>query len=144
MTGAPFHGLSAQTLAKISDVLAGFPQVERAVLFGSRAKGVQRPGSDIDLALFGPSLDWRVIGLIGDEFDRSDLPYSFSLIHRNADTAPEVTAHITRVGREIYAATDANKKTAARTQVMHAHGAKAWADVPSPGAWVDEQRGNIS
>ena len=138
---APDHGLSAATLAEIARVLSAFPEVERAILFGSRAKGTHRPGSDIDLALLGPALDWRVLGRIEDAFDASSLPYRFSLLHRNAETPPEVGAHIARVGRAIYAAPDAAQKAEARLAALHAKGAKAWADVPDAAAWVEELRG---
>lgn len=138
---APDHGLSASTLAEIARVLSAFPGVERAILFGSRAKGTQRPGSDIDLALVGPALDWRVLGRIEDAFDASNQPYRFSLLHRNAETPAEVGAHIARVGREIYAAPDAKEKAEARLAILHANGAKAWADVPDAGAWVEDLRG---
>ena len=46
------HGLSATVVAAINRVLARCPEVERAVLYGSRAKGNFKPGSDIDLTLF--------------------------------------------------------------------------------------------
>jgi predicted nucleotidyltransferase len=45
------HGLSQQTVERIQDELANHPEIRKAVLFGSRAKGTARPGSDIDLAL---------------------------------------------------------------------------------------------
>ena len=38
------HGLPAATIEKIHAVLARFPHVERAVLYGSRAKGNYKPG----------------------------------------------------------------------------------------------------
>jgi predicted nucleotidyltransferase len=98
------HGLSARTLAEIVAVLSDFPAVERAILFGSRAKGSHRPGSDIDLALLGRSIDWRVLGRIENALESSSLPYRFSLMHYNTDTPPEIDAHIVRVGREIYPA----------------------------------------
>ncbi|MBC8039849.1 MAG: nucleotidyltransferase domain-containing protein [Opitutaceae bacterium] len=98
------YGLSEDTRTQISCVLARFPEVERATLFGSRAKGSHRAGSDIDLALVGTALDWRMLGRIEDAFDVSSLPYRFSLLHHNAGTDPEVAAHIARVGREIYVA----------------------------------------
>ncbi|MFM8886535.1 MAG: nucleotidyltransferase domain-containing protein, partial [Chthoniobacterales bacterium] len=63
------HGLSGQTVERIQEVFAHHPGVERAVLFGSRATGTARPGSDIDLALYGQGLDWRVLGRIEDELD---------------------------------------------------------------------------
>ena len=84
------HGLSQETVGIICATLAGFPQVESATLFGSRAKGNFRPGSDIDLALKGAELDWRTIGRIYDALDDLPLPYRFSLIKFDADTDPEL------------------------------------------------------
>lgn len=96
------HGLSEGTLRRIIAVLAQFPEVESAVLFGSRAKGVHRNGSDIDLALTGDHLDWRLPGRINDALDDTLLPYQFSLILLNERTDAEVAAHIKRVGQELY------------------------------------------
>lgn len=92
------HGLTDETVSRIAGVLAGFPQVERAVLFGSRAKGTHRPGSDIDLALVGSALDLRAAGRIDDALDDLLLPYRFSLVIYNQETTPEIAAHIGRVG----------------------------------------------
>jgi predicted nucleotidyltransferase len=92
------HGLTDKTLAQIAGVLARFAAVETAILFGSRAKGTHKPGSDIDLALTGDQLDWRTIGRIDSSLDDLALPYTFSLIMFNNQTDPEVAAHIRRVG----------------------------------------------
>ncbi len=96
------HGLKERTVAQIQGVLAHFPQVDKAVLFGSRAKGVQKPGSDIDLALYGENLDWRILGRIEDALDDLLLPYTFSLLHHHGGTDPEVAGHIKRVGLPFY------------------------------------------
>ena len=64
------HGLSRQTVQLIQGVLIHFPEVSSAVLFGSRAKGTARLGSDIDLALYGEGIDWRVLGRIEDELNK--------------------------------------------------------------------------
>jgi len=96
------HRLSRQVVESIQDVLAHFPEVRRAVLFGSRAKGTAKQGSDIDLALYGEGLDWRVLGRIDDELDDLLLPYTFSLLHHDARTDSEVAAHIERVGVPFY------------------------------------------
>jgi predicted nucleotidyltransferase len=92
------HGLKPETVAQIARVLSSFPQVERAVLFGSRAKGTHQRGSDIDLALVGGTLDWRVLGRIDDALDDLLLPYRFSLVISGAKTDPAMAAHIQRVG----------------------------------------------
>lgn len=44
-------GLSAATIQRIQAVLHNYPQVEKATLYGSRAKGNYKNGSDIDLTL---------------------------------------------------------------------------------------------
>ena len=96
------HGLSDQTVSKIATVLERFPAVEKAVLFGSRGKGVHKRGSDIDLALVGAGLSWRILGKVEDALDDLLLPYKFSLILYNDNTDPGVAAHIRRVGCSFY------------------------------------------
>ncbi len=96
------HGLSEKTVERISEVLARFPEVERAVLYGSRAKGNFRPGSDIDLTLQGRDLDQRLLARIDDALDDLLLPYCFSLSLFAKITDPAVTAHIERVGVVFY------------------------------------------
>ena len=95
-------GLSAETVAQIREGLSRFPEVERAVLFGSRAKGTFRQGSDIDLALVGEGVDWRLLGRIEMALDDLMLPYSFSLIELSSVTNEEVAAHVRRVGKTFY------------------------------------------
>ncbi|MEI8090631.1 MAG: nucleotidyltransferase domain-containing protein [Opitutaceae bacterium] len=54
------HGLPELTVEKIHGVLSRHPQVDRAILYGSRAKGNSKPGSDIDLTLVGEGLSERI------------------------------------------------------------------------------------
>jgi predicted nucleotidyltransferase len=96
------HGLTTRTVARIASVLARFPEVEKALLFGSRAKGTHRRGSDIDLALVGDHLNWRKLGQIDNALDDLLLPYRFSLVEFSGKTDPEVAAHIRRVGQAFY------------------------------------------
>ncbi len=98
----PQSGLSQKTVEQIVEVLTRFPKVEKAVLFGSRAKGTSKPGSDIDLSLIGTALDWRTVGKIYDALDDLLLPYRFSLIVFDRSTDPDVAAHIKRVGFPLY------------------------------------------
>ncbi len=100
MTSA--HGLSDKTVAQVTAVLQRFPEVREALLFGSRAKGVQKRGSDIDLALVGKGLTWRTLGRIEDALDDLLLPYRFSLVIYDDKTDPAVAAHIQRVGYPFY------------------------------------------
>ena len=66
------------------------------------AKATHKRGSDIDLALVGPVLNWRRVGAIYDALDDLLLPYRFSLIVQDAHTDPDVAAHIARVGIPLF------------------------------------------
>jgi predicted nucleotidyltransferase len=96
------HGLSPHTIAQITRVLTEFPDVERAVLFGSRAKGTHQRGSDIDLALAGIHLGWQTLGRIRSALDDLPVPYRFSLVILGTKLDREVAAHIDRVGVLLY------------------------------------------
>lgn len=95
-------GLSPATLAKIITVLAQCPALEKAVLYGSRAKGNYRPGSDIDLSLWGDSLSYAHLGKIESQLDDLMLPYSFDLSLFSQIDNPDLTEHIQRVGLVFY------------------------------------------
>ena len=96
------HGLTRQTLEEITAILARYSQLEKAVLFGSRAKGSHERGSDIDLALVGDGIDRRMIGAMRVDFDDSSLPYRVSLVPLDNRTDPDLAEHVHRVGVPIY------------------------------------------
>ena len=72
-------GLSAATLQQIGTTLARFPQVEKGVLYGSRAKGNFKPCPDIDLTLRGDGLTLSLLGDIDMALDDFLLPYEIGL-----------------------------------------------------------------
>ena len=73
------YGLSDISASQISKVLASVPAIERAVLYGSRARGNYREGSDIDMTLEGPSLTFSDLCLVCNLLDELMLPYHFDL-----------------------------------------------------------------
>src|SRR5437762_14239130 len=73
------HGLNSATVDRIRSVLARFSEVDKAILYGSRAKGTYKPGSDIDFALFGRDLDQSVLSRITSALDDLLLPYKIDL-----------------------------------------------------------------
>lgn len=97
----PF-GLQPKTIAAVQGVLSRYPQVERAIVYGSRAKGNYRPGSDIDLSLEGPLLTHQTLFRIENELDNLLLPYKIDLSIRHAIQNPDVLNHIARVGQVFY------------------------------------------
>ena len=105
------HGLSEQTLAAMRRVLAATPQVEKAVLYGSRAKGNYRRGSDIDLTLFGDELNSHHLSQIDWDFDDLLLPYKIDLSLFSELRHAPLMEHICRVGIPIYERTPAAMPT---------------------------------
>ena len=96
-------GLKEATIQKICAVLSHYPQVEKAILYGSRAKGNQKNGSDIDLTLRGNAdLTLTILYRILDELDDLLLPYTIDLSIFNDIGDPEVIDHIQRVGVTFY------------------------------------------
>lgn len=98
------YGLSDETVLKIQNVFAEFPQVLKAVLYGSRAKGNYKTGSDIDLTLFGTELNLQVQQKIEHRIDDLLLPYSVDLSVYNDISNEDLKEHINRVGITFYEA----------------------------------------
>ncbi len=100
------HGLPAAAVAKIKDALATFPAIETATLYGSRALGSHRPGSDIDLTLAGDGLDARTLARLDGALDDLLLPWRFDLSLQSSLQSPELIDHIQRVGTLFYSRGD--------------------------------------
>jgi len=96
------YGLSNTVVKKIQQVLSEHPDVQKAVLYGSRAKGNYKPGSDIDLTLEGDALNLQQLNAIGNELDDLLLPYEFDLSIYHQIDSPDLLEHIKRVGETFY------------------------------------------
>ncbi|HJS19842.1 MAG TPA: nucleotidyltransferase domain-containing protein [Anaerolineales bacterium] len=96
-------GLKDSAIDKIRGVLSHYPQVDKAILYGSRAKGNYKNGSDIDLTLHGgKDLTLNVLYRIMDELDDLLLPYIIDLSIFHTINDPDVIQHIRRVGVTFY------------------------------------------
>jgi predicted nucleotidyltransferase len=92
------YGLKTETIIAIQEVFGKFPEVEKAILYGSRAKGNYRSGSDIDLTLTGEKLNLTILQKIENELDELYLPYKIDLsLHKHIRNT-ELLNHIERVG----------------------------------------------
>lgn len=94
-------GLTERALSMIIDVLRGNAGIRRAILFGSRAKGVAKPNSDIDLAIEGLDDDLDVARL-ASSLDDLPLPYRFDLQRLESIISQPLKEHIERAGMVIY------------------------------------------
>ena len=88
-------GLPARTLEEITSALRRFPDIRWVKLYGSRAMGRQRPGSDIDLAFSGP-IDHSAA--LAGAFDELPTPYLFDVTHWESLRHEGLRQHIAEVG----------------------------------------------
>lgn len=87
----------------INAALSRFPALEEAIVFGSRAKGNYRQGSDVDLALKGKEITYAITAQISDLLnEETRMPYRFDVINYHSITEPALLEHIDRVGVCIY------------------------------------------
>lgn len=96
-------GIPNKSYGLIIDVLKRFDEVDTAIIFGSRAKGNYRNGSDIDLALKGERLTPKIILDISCILNEQlPIPYHVDVVNYNNITIPELKEHIDRVGKVFY------------------------------------------
>jgi len=91
----PLGGLPPRTLAQIQEVWRRFPQIRWLKLYGSRALGRQRPGSDIDLAF---SSEEDCSAELAAAFEELPTPYLVDVTHWESLHHEGLREHIARVG----------------------------------------------
>lgn len=100
-------GLASGDIEKLQSVLARYPGIQKAVIYGSRAKGNYRASSDIDITLIG-SLDWQTFNRLETELDDLLLPYKIDLSIYDQIENNELRAHIQRAGKVLFSRNDAS------------------------------------
>jgi proline iminopeptidase len=74
-------GLSERIREDLQRVFARYPEVQRVLIFGSRAKGCEQPGSDIDLAVVAPALSEAEFARVWAAIDALPLIFKVDLLH---------------------------------------------------------------
>lgn len=93
----PF-GLATETISTITQTIAINPAIQRIGLFGSRALGRHKSGSDIDIVIWDSGLKMKDLLEISLRIDKLELPYKVDIIQFGKVTNPELVDHICRVG----------------------------------------------
>lgn len=95
-------GLNDRTIARIIAVFERHSKVEEVILYGSRAKGTHKPGSDVDFTVKGDGLNLHELNSISLALDELLLPYTFDLSIYDQIKNDELLDHIERVGKIFY------------------------------------------
>ncbi len=93
MTTGPL-GLSPFVVKTLQQVFDRYPEIEQVKVFGSRAEGRQRPGSDIDLAIFAANMDESTFARLWAEIEEQPIAFKMDVLHadrlKNADLLQEI------------------------------------------------------
>ena len=98
------YGLDEKTIEKIQQTFNKHKTISEAILYGSRAKGNFKEGSDIDLTLKGNS-SLETLNQIRNDLDNLNLPYTFDLYLFAEIDNQALLDHIKRVGTVFYSKT---------------------------------------
>ena len=95
-------GLETMEMDKIIMSIATIDGVDKAVIYGSRAKGNYKPFSDVDISLVGKSLSYSDLLRLHSIIDDLLLPYEIDLNIFDLIQNENLKEHILRCGRVIY------------------------------------------
>jgi len=104
-------GLKPEQIEAICQCFAQYPAIEQVILYGSRAKGNFKNGSDIDLTIIDSGITFAELLQLENKLDDLLLPYKIDLSLKRQINNPDLLNHIERVGKLFY------KKTGGATTV---------------------------
>lgn len=96
------YGLKENDINKIKTVFEKYHEIEKIILYGSRAKGNFRPNSDIDLTCIGENLTLKLLNKITWDLDDLLLPYTFDISNYQHIKQDDLLEHIGRIGIVFY------------------------------------------
>ena len=95
-------GIPQADSQRLLELILTHPHLEKVVLYGSRALGRQRAGSDIDLCLEAPSMKLGELLELGVQLDDLLLPWQIDLQLRHLIAHEGLVAHIERAGQLLW------------------------------------------
>ncbi len=100
---AQILGLKDGDLQNIISVLQQEEEVKEAIIFGSRAKGNYKKGSDVDIALKGIGIGYRITSNISNILnEETQMHYKFDVLNYHTITNKDLAEHINRTGISFY------------------------------------------
>ena len=97
------YGLPEKTLATLNSIFRNYPGIRQVLLYGSRAMGNYRMGSDIDLTIkAADNFTFSDLLHIAGDFDDSDMPYFVDVSIYESIKNNDLKSHIDRMGKVIY------------------------------------------
>ncbi|OHX65544.1 nucleotidyltransferase family protein [Flammeovirga pacifica] len=96
-------GLRIEDINYIIKTLEKYDHITKAYIFGSRAMGNYKQGSDIDIAIVGEKVNFTDVATLHAALeDESPMPYFFDIVAMNTLKNEDLRSHIYTKGIEIY------------------------------------------
>lgn len=98
------YGLDDEEMKMMHDIFAQTVNIDKVILYGSRAKGTYKPFSDVDITLVGDQLTEEDLTDVMFRLEESSLPYFCDVSLFKNLSSPNLISHIRRMGKTIYTA----------------------------------------
>lgn len=96
-------GITPKSYTLIQNAFSKFPEIEKVLIYGSRSMGNHKPGSDIDLAVFGRNITAESILKLKTMLEQKlPVPYYFDITHYETISNSALKAHIDEFGKLFY------------------------------------------
>ena len=96
------YGMTDDELDLLCSLFARQREIERVILYGSRARGTHKPFSDVDITLLGVGLTRSHLSRLMADIDESSLPYFFDISLFAKLTNPDLIEQIEHTGVVLY------------------------------------------
>jgi uncharacterized protein len=93
-------GLAERHYRDLVRVFTSYPSIVRVLIFGSRAKGIGKPYSDIDLAVIAPDMDDREFSRLLSDLDSLELVFKLDVVHLDKLAHPMLRDAILAHGKD--------------------------------------------
>lgn len=94
-------GLPEKALTLLQNYFTHRPEIIKVLVYGSRAMGKEKPGSDIDLAIITSSSQ-DISGSVQADLEELPTPYLFDVVDYERITHQPLREHIDRVGKILF------------------------------------------
>lgn len=95
-------GLAVRHYRDLARVFGGYSHIERVLIFGSRAKGTEKPYSDIDLAVIAPEMDEAEFSRLLSELEGIELVFTLDVLHLDTLNQQKLRESILAHGKPFY------------------------------------------
>jgi len=96
-------GITEKSFRLMMEAIAGFQEIEKVIIFGSRAMGNYKPGSDIDLAIFGEKITFETVSRLHGKINEVlPIPYFIDVVNYETLESESLKQHIQLEGKEIF------------------------------------------